>query len=113
MTKVDFTYKDGRTRSIPEAHAKILGKLKRGTYQTLDMVAAPVQQVMQAAAPAPAPAQQVSAPETVIHTPSGSYRLNGLDAEDLHELAAGLGVKVHARAGVAKVTAALQEAFPS
>jgi hypothetical protein len=106
MTKVDFTYKDGRTRSIPEAHAKILGKLKRGTYQTRDMVAAPVQQVMQAQAPA----QQ---PETVLQTPDGPVVLDGMDAEQLHALADRLGVKVHARAGAAKVTTALQEAFPS
>lgn len=37
--KVIFTHKNGRTQEMDEKAAKLLSKVKRGTYQTRDMVA--------------------------------------------------------------------------
>lgn len=44
MTKVTFTHKNGRQEVMEERYARILGGLKRGTYLTRDMQAAPVVQ---------------------------------------------------------------------
>lgn len=40
--KVDFSYKNGRVRSMAERYARILQKLGKGSYMTRDMRAQPV-----------------------------------------------------------------------
>jgi hypothetical protein len=103
MTKVEFKYdKTGKTKAMPEAHAKILSKLGRGTYMTRDMVAAP-----------PAPAAVVSDARMRIATPQGEFDLTDMEKAELHDLAARLGVEVHHASGAPKVRAALMDAFPA
>lgn len=42
MTKVEFSYKNGRVRAMAERDARILQKLGKGSYMTRDLRAQPV-----------------------------------------------------------------------
>lgn len=119
--KVNFTYTGGRERSMPEAHAKVLQKLGRGSYMTRDMVAAPqpapAQEPPAPPAAAPVPSEPTTTPEptaaprALITTPQGDFDLTDMEKDDLHELAEKLGVEVHHASGAPRVRAALLEAF--
>lgn len=93
---VTFTFKNGREKSMPERMARTLQKLRRGTYLTRDMSAAPVSLAV--------------APAVVPVSTSVVVDLDRMDAEALHALAKDRGVKVHHKAGAEKVRAALREA---
>jgi len=80
--KVEFSYKNGRTRRMTSAQADLLQRLGHGTYQTREM---------RAAVPA------IVADE-----------LDFLTLEELQGLAKERGIKVHHRAGADKVRKALR-----
>lgn len=101
MTKVTFTHhKSGREEIMDERYAKVLSKMRRGTYMTRDLRADV------SAAPQSHAAQ---APDPAVPADAG----DGLDTrskEELHAIAKERGVTVHHAAGADKVRAALREA---
>lgn len=100
--KVLFVYKNGRQRLMSEVHAKVLQKLKHGAYQVEDVRSESVIDL-----PA-APIAQIDDDE--VQADVRSDELEDMDLEQLHALAKERGVKVHHKAGVDKVRAALREA---
>lgn len=96
MSKVTFRYTNGRERAMDERSAKALSLMKRGTYMTRDMAAAPR-------------LEAVIKPEPVRPSVVHNGGLDALDADELHALAKERGVKVHHKAGAEKVRDALRE----
>lgn len=88
MSKVNFTYKSGKTRFMTSREADILQKLGHG-YLTRDMATAPA-------------AQSVPVVQK-------GRDLDSMDRDELHALARELGVKVHHASGADKVRAAIAE----
>lgn len=86
--KVVFTYKDGRTREIPQKHAELLSKAKMG-YMTRHLT----------------PLSDVD----LEFKPLQSDGLDDLDKDALHELAKEKGLKLHHALGAEKVRAAIRE----
>ncbi|EZP51399.1 hypothetical protein [Delftia sp. RIT313] len=101
MAKVTFTHhKSGREEVMNERYAKVLSKMRRGTYMTRDLRADVVEVPQSQAAQAPEPAVPADA----------SDGLDALSKEELHAIAKERGVTVHHAAGADKVRAALREA---
>ena len=99
MSRVIFTFKGGRTVNTNEAQARLLERMGKGTYQTRDMADQPV-----------ITKPLVAATPKHAEPAADDDGLDGLDREQLHELAKERGVKVHHMAGVEKVRLALREA---
>lgn len=103
MSKVTFTFNNGRQRALTGNHAELLRRLGKGNYLTRDMRAFPG-------------ASDTRTPEEVdAHIKAENAKLKGdgldeLDADALHALAKERGVKVHHKAGAEKVREALRSA---
>jgi hypothetical protein len=89
MEKVDFTFKNGHIRPMPARQAGLLAKLGHGTYKTRDMA---------------------NQPNTVQPSMAADDGLDGLDKDQLHDLAEKRGLKLHHMLGAEKARAALREA---
>lgn len=81
------------------APAQVQPPVASGTYNTRMLTAAPARQVQTQPDPVD--------PPSVIKVDGEDVVLDGMDAEELHALAAKLDVKVHYRSGADKVRAAL------
>ena len=73
--KVDFSYKNGRVRSMPERDARILNKLGHGSYMTRDMRAQP--------APVAPPADELTELRAKYQEVVGKKAYHGWNAEEL------------------------------
>lgn len=101
MAKVTFTHhKSGREEIMDERYAKVLSKMRRGTYMTRDLRA-------DAVAVPQSHAAQALEPSVPADAGDG---LDALGKEELHAIAKERGVTVHHAAGADKVRAALREA---
>jgi thiamine monophosphate synthase len=87
---VQFRYSNGRERAMNRREAEILRKLKRGTYQTADLVAN---------------VQYLTA--DVVHIEQKS--IDDMNKAELHALAKEMGIRVHHMAGADTVRAKIRE----
>lgn len=82
---------------MTKQQATLLQKLGRGVYMTRDMAASREVEL-----------PKIESPKRVVTAVADE--LEGMDKDELHELAKSRGVKVHHMAGADKVRAALREA---
>lgn len=92
MDKVQFTFRNGRSKMLTVRQAEILTRQNLGTYQTRDMSRQPM----------------VTTP--MVAEDMSKIDLSKLDKDQLHALAKARGIKVHHLAGADKVRAALEAA---
>lgn len=123
MTKVDFTYANGRTRAMSTRDAEILRRLGKGEYRTTHVTQAPQRAVLTPAAQHidPPVVQDVREPqnEPEVSLASGepdpvdaepeTLDLASMSVEELREYAKRQGVQVHHRAGAATILQALSK----
>lgn len=107
MASVIFTYNDGRKRLMPERDAKIMAKLKKGTYG----VAADVPAVIQNPEIIQPPAPLAPAPADPANTAPSSDGLDEMSREELLKFAEESGLKIHGRTGDEKIRETLREHF--
>jgi len=83
MTKVDFSYKNGRVRAMSERDARILNKLGHGSYMTRDMRAQ--------STPSAPPNDELTELRAKYQEVVGKKAYHGWSAEELAEKIAGHG----------------------
>lgn len=118
MTRVTFTYNDGRTRKMNRGDARFLQAARRGSFaapESADAVAEdvpPVPSLAPDAAHPPEPElRATSMPADVTAAPAPVvFDLAALDTDALRALAQERGVKVHHNAGADKIREALRQA---
>lgn len=110
MSKVLFTFNTGRQRLAFPKDAELLCRLGYGTYATRDMADKPKIEKAFPGTDGPRTVEEVDAYTKAANANAEGDGLDELDAEALHALAKERGVKVHARAGAAKVREALRSA---
>lgn len=87
--KVDFTYKNGTTRTMNKRYANILTKLKRGTYVTSNMA-------------------EEAISTTALQAKVFDDGYDDMTIEELKEIAQNKGIDIHPRTGIKRIIAALR-----
>jgi len=105
MAQVTFIHKNGTKRRMPERDAKILAKLKKGTYQSDP---APQIHPKMEMAEGGNSTGQAQLSEQVLLVENGDSKFNNdgleqMDREALLKYADELGLKVHGRSGDEKI----------
>ena len=110
MSKVLFTFNTGRQALAFPRDAELLRRLGKGNYATRDMADKPKIVKAFPGTDDPRTVEEVGAYIKAENAKVEGDGLDELNAEALHALAKERGVKVHARAGAAKVREALRSA---